>query len=190
MKSVLKICVLGILLFLAGFANAQTPKFGHIDLQALIQVMPERAAAEKQFNAYQKELEDALGIMQKEFQTKYMEYAAKKDSLSETVKKMKEEDLNSMNERIQTYQSSAQQQLQTKQGELLKPVFDKADKAVKAVGAEKGLIYVFDMSSRSILYNSKESLDLMPFVKAELDKMPVDKAPEAEKKPAPAPAKK
>jgi len=168
MKSVFKICVLGILLFSAGFANAQTPKFGHIDLQALIGVMPERAAAEKQFNAYQKELEDALGVMQKEFQTKYMEYAQKKDSLSETVKKMKEDDLNAMNERIQTYQSSAGQQLQTKQTELLKPVFDKADKAIKEVGAEKGLIYVFDMSSRSILYNSKESLDIMPFVKAKL----------------------
>lgn len=168
MKSIFKICVLGILLFSASFANAQAPKFGHIDLQALIQVMPERAVAEKQFTAYQKELEDALALMQKEFQSKYVEYAAKRDSLSETARKMKEEDLNAMNERIQTYQSSASQQLQTKQGELLKPVFDKADKAVKEVGAEKGLIYVFDMSSRSILYNSKESLDLLPLVKTKL----------------------
>ncbi|MDP2114562.1 MAG: OmpH family outer membrane protein [Bacteroidota bacterium] len=168
MKSVLKICVLGILLFSASFANAQTPKFGHVDLQALIEVMPERATAEKQFVAYQKELEDALGMMQKEFQTKYMEYATKRDSLSETLRKLKEEDLNAMNERIQTYQTTAQQQLQTKQGELLKPVFDKADKAVKEVGAEKGLIYVFDMSSRTILYNSKESLDLLPLVKTKL----------------------
>jgi len=186
MKSVFKICALGILLLSAGFANAQAPKFGHIDLQGLIQVMPERAVAEKQFNAYQKELEDALGIMQKEFQTKYLAYNTKKDSLSETVRKMKEEDLNAMNERIQTYQSSARQQLDTKQTELLKPVFDKADKAIKAVGAEKGLLYVFDMSSRTILYNSKESLDIMPFVKAELDKMPAaEKAPETEKKAAP-----
>lgn len=168
MKSVFKICVLGILMFSAGFANAQTPKFGHIDLQALIQIMPERATAEKQFLAFQKELEDAMGLMQKEFQTKYLEYATKKDSLSETVRKMKEEDLNAMNERIQTYQSTAQQQLQTKQGELLKPVFDKADKAVKEVGAEKGFIYVFDMSARSILYNSKESVDILPLVKTKL----------------------
>jgi len=168
MKSVFKICVLGILMLSAGFANAQTPKFGHIDFQGLIQLMPERTAAEKQFTAYQKELEDALGIMQKEFQGKYLAYTTKKDSLSETVRKMKEEDLNAMNERIQTYQSSAQQQLQTKQSELLKPVIDKADKAVKEVGAEKGLIYVFDMSLRTILYNSKESLDILPFVKIKL----------------------
>ena len=168
MKSVFKICVLGILLFSAGFANAQTPKFGHIDLQALYQIMPERAAGEKQFVAYQKELEDALGMMQKEAQTKYVEYLAKRDSLSETVRKMKEDDLNLMNERIQNYQQSAQPQMQTKQAEIFKPMLDKADKAVKDVGAEKGLIYVFDMSSMVILYNSKESLDLLPLVKAKL----------------------
>jgi outer membrane protein len=155
-------------LFSAGFANAQTPKFGHIDLQALIQVMPERTAAEKQFETFQKGLENDLGVMQKEFQTKYLEYAQKRDSLSENLRKVKEDDLNAMNERIQTFQSTAQQQLQSKQAELLKPVFDKADKAVKEVGAEKGLIYVFDMSSRVLLYNSKESLDLFPLVKTKL----------------------
>jgi outer membrane protein len=168
MKSVFKICVLGILLFTAGFANAQAPKFGHIDLQALIQTMPERAAAEKQFLAFQKELEDAMGMMQKEAQTKYMDYLAKRDSLSPTVLKIKEDDLKTINDKIQTYQESANQQLQAKQGELLKPVFDKADKAVKEVGAEKGLIYVFDMSARAILYNSKESLDILPLVKIKL----------------------
>ncbi|MGE5393216.1 MAG: OmpH family outer membrane protein [Candidatus Saccharibacteria bacterium] len=168
MKSLFKIFVLGILLLSAGFANAQAPKFGHIDLQALIGLMPERAAAEKQYLAFQKELEDALGDMQKELQSKFVEYTAKKDSMTETVRKMKEEDMNAMNERVQNYQQSATQQLQAKQGELLKPVFDKADKAIKEVGAEKGLLYVFDMSSRTILYNSKESLDILPFVKTKL----------------------
>lgn len=168
MKSVFKIFVLGILLFSVGFAKAQAPKFGHIDLQALYQVMPERATGEKQYTAFQKELEDALGMMQKEAQTKYVEYLAKKDSLSETAIKMKEDDLRSIQERIQTYESSAQQQMQAKQAELFKPMLDKADKAIKEVGAEKGLIYVFEMSSRTILYNSKESLDILPFVKTKL----------------------
>ena len=168
MKSLFKIFVLGILMLSAGFANAQAPKFGHIDLQALVGLMPERAAAEKQYLAFQKELEDAFGMMQKELQTKYVEYTAKKDSMSETARRLRDEDMNAMNERVQNYQSTASQQLQTKQGELLKPVFDKADKAIKEVGAEKGLIYVFDLSARSILYNSKESLDITPLVKTKL----------------------
>jgi outer membrane protein len=168
MKSVFKIYVLGILLISAGFANAQTPKFGHIDMQALYQVMPERATVEKQIAAFQKELEDAYGVMQKEASTKYAEFMAKRDSMSETMRKMKDDEINAMTERIQTYNQTATQQLQTKQQELIKPMLDKADKAVKEVGAEKGLIYVFDMSSRVIIYNSKESIDILPFVKTKL----------------------
>jgi outer membrane protein len=168
MKSVLKICVLGILMFTAGFAKAQAPKFGHIDFQALIQAMPERAEAEKKFTAFQKEVEDAYASMQKELQTKYAEFVAKKDSLSETARKLKEEDVNAMNERIQTYGQNAQQQLQAKQSELIKPVVEKANKAIQEIGAEKGLIYVFDLSAKVILYNSKESIDLMPLAKAKL----------------------
>ncbi len=168
MKRIFKTSLLAILLFSAGFVGAQTPKFGHIDMSALIQVMPERATAEKQFNDFQKELEDALGTMQNEFQKKYMEYVQKRDSMTATVRQMKEDDLNATNERIQTYQQSASQQVQAKQTELLKPVFDKAETAIKEVAKEKGLIYVFDMSTRVILYNSNESLDLLPLVKAKL----------------------
>lgn len=168
MKNVFKICVLGILLFSAGFVKAQAPKFGHIDYQALLQVMPERAKAEKDYNAFQKELEDAYGTMQKEYNTKLVEYNTKKDSLSETIRKVKEEELGSIADRIQTFSGSAQGKLGDKQAELLKPVLEKADNAIKAVAAEKGLIYVFDLSQRVVLYNSKESLDLLPLVKTKL----------------------
>jgi outer membrane protein len=130
--------------------------------------MPERAEAEKKFNAFQKELEDALTSMQKEAQAKYAEYIAKRDSMSETARKMKDDEINSISERIQTYQQKAQQDLASKQSELLKPVFDKAEKVIGEVGAEKGLIYIFDMSTRVILYNSKESIDILPLVKVKM----------------------
>ena len=117
MKSFYKIYVLGILLLSAGFANAQAPKFGHIDLQALIQIMPERAVAEKQFLDFRKELENDLGVMQKEAQTKYVDYLAKRDSMSETLRRMKDEEFGAMNERIQTYQQNASQQLEAKQSQ-------------------------------------------------------------------------
>jgi len=168
MKSVFKICVLGILMFSAGFAKAQAPKFGHIDMQALYQVMPERTVGENKLQAFTKGLEDDLMTMQKDAQAKYAEYLSKRDSMSETIRNVKNEEINAMSERIQTYQQNAQQQIQDKQAEIFKPMLDKADKAVKAVGAEKGLVYVFDMSSRVILYNSKESVDILPFVKTKL----------------------
>ncbi|MCD6355563.1 MAG: OmpH family outer membrane protein, partial [Prolixibacteraceae bacterium] len=55
-----------------------------------------------------------------------------------------------------------------KQSELLQPVFDKAEKAIAEVAKEKGLIYVFDIGPKVVLYKSNQSIDIMPMVKAKL----------------------
>ncbi len=43
-----------LFVIIATVGNAQTLKFGHIDLQALIQVMPDRETVETEFNGFQK----------------------------------------------------------------------------------------------------------------------------------------
>jgi outer membrane protein len=58
--------------------------------------------------------------------------------------------------------------MQQKQGELLQPVFTKAEKAIEDVAKEKGLLYVFDIGPKVILYKSNESMDILPFVKTKL----------------------
>ncbi|MCF6332186.1 MAG: OmpH family outer membrane protein [Draconibacterium sp.] len=168
MKNLMKFIT--VLFFVATVAtvSAQAPKFGHIDLQALIQVMPERATAETAFNAFQKELEDILAEMQKDYQAKLADFQNLGADASEIKKNAKITELQDIQKRIQNYQSTAQQQLQQKQGELLQPVFDKAEKAIGEVAKEKGLIYVFDIGTKVVLYKSNESLDLFPLVKTKL----------------------
>jgi len=170
MRNLSKILVAAIIIFIAGYANAQTPKFGHIDLQGLIQVMPERATAEADFNKFQGELEGLLGNMQKELQTLFDEYQKLGADASEIVKNAKAQDIQDKQTRIQNFQATAQQQLNQKQTELLKPVFDKAKGAIETVAKEKGLVYVFDVSGElgTVLYKSNESLDILPLVKAKL----------------------
>ena len=73
-----------------------------------------------------------------------------------------------MQQRIQNYQQTANAQLQQKQTELLKPVFDKAEKTIGEVAKEKGLLYVFDIGSKVVLYKSNESVDVLPLVKTKL----------------------
>ena len=66
MKNLLKLTtILTIALVTSVTVTAQTPKFGHIDLQALIQVMPERATAETVFNQFQSDIEEVYTEMQK-----------------------------------------------------------------------------------------------------------------------------
>jgi outer membrane protein len=165
-----KVLVILIIVF-AGMANvvkAQVPKFGHIDIQQLIQVMPERAAAVTQLEKTTSEMEDMLSTMQKELQTMFQQYTAKRDSLSDLVRQAKEEDIQAKQQRIETFRTQADQQLQQKQQDLMKPIIEKADKAISDVAKEQGLIYVFDVSTRVVLYKSNQSMDILPLVKKKL----------------------
>lgn len=139
MRNLLRIFAVAVLLMTAGHVNAQEARFGHIDLQGLIQVMPERASAEAEYNKQAKELEDQMETMQTELENKYKEYMTKRDSLSEIVRVAKETDIQDLQQRIQNFAQVAQQQLQQKQNEMLKPIFEKAQKAVADVGKEKDL---------------------------------------------------
>lgn len=168
MRNLMKFVAVVLFVGITATVSAQTPKFGHIDLQALIQVMPERATAETQFNKFQADLEEVFGELQKDLQTKMAEFEAMGEEVSEIKKNAKVAEIQDMQQRIQNYQQTAQTQLQQKQSELLQPVFDKAEDAIGVVAKEKGLIYVFDIGTKVVLYKSNESIDVLPLVKTKL----------------------
>ena len=102
------IVVMMALLAFGGSAMAQKNiKLGHINSNDLMQIMPGRdsaqAALQKEVEALQAELE----TMNKEFETKYNDYLAKRDQLSELIRKTKESDLQNMRARIEESQSNA-----------------------------------------------------------------------------------
>ncbi len=148
--------------------EAQNLKFGHIDLQALVQLMPERTSAETSFNSFQAELEDVLGEMQTNYQQKLKELEQLGENASEVKRNAKISELQDIQQRIQNYHVTANQQLQQKQAELLQPVFDKAENAIQEVAKEQGLLYVFDIGTKVVLYMSNQSIDILPMVKKKL----------------------
>ena len=156
------------LLAFSGSAMAQKNiKLGHINSNELMQIMPGRdsaqAALQKEVEALQAELE----TMNKEFETKYNDYVAKRDQLSELIRKTKESDLQNMRARIEESQTNAQKLLEERQEALLKPIVDRAKKAIEEVGKENGYTYIFDSGIGTVLY-SQDSDDIMPLVKKKL----------------------
>lgn len=168
MRNLMKLFTMLVVIGISTSAGAQNLKFGHIDLQALVQVMPERSTAETEFNNFQTELEDVLGEMQQNYQLKLQELEELGETASEVKRNAKITELQDIQQRMQNYQSTAQQQLQQKQAQLLQPVFDKAETAIEEVAKEEGLMYVFDTGSRVVLYKSNQSKDLLPLVKKKL----------------------
>lgn len=167
MRNFLKVIVFCTVLFSGGL-SAQTLKFGHIDFQQLLQLMPEREAAKTALEKIQTDLESKLGAMQKEYSDKGKEYVAlaqAKDT-NEALLKAKQDEVQSIQERIQTFQQTAQESLQKEESKQFQPVIEKARKAINDVAKEQGLIYVFEVNG--VLYHSEQSVDLLSMVKTKL----------------------
>ena len=169
MRHFLSVIIFSLLLFVGVSTSAQTLKFGHIDFQGLLQQMPERDVAQKAMTKLQTDLETQLGVMQKEYQTKGQEYVAlvKQANVTDAIRQAKEADIQSLQERISTYQQTAQDQLQKEQDKQFQPVVEKARKAITEVAKEQGMLYVFEVNS-VLYFNAAQSTDMMPLVKAKL----------------------
>ncbi|MFW5755597.1 MAG: OmpH family outer membrane protein, partial [Tangfeifania sp.] len=168
MRNLKRLFTLLVFVGVAASAGAQDLKFGHIDLQALVQLMPERATAETEFTNFQAELEEVFAEMQQNYQQRLEELEQMGEGASEVKRNAKISELQDLQQRMQNYQQNAQQQLQQKQAQILQPVFDKAEAAIEKGAKEQGLIYVFDAGAGVVLYNSNQSMDLLPLVKQEL----------------------
>lgn len=168
MKTVMKILILSVALLISVSVFAQGPKFGHINTSELLTAMPEREAAQKELQDYAKKLENQLEIMQVEYNTKVQDYLQNQETFTNIIKQTKERELQELQNRIQEFQAGAQEDLQQMESRLIQPILQKAEEAINAVATEKGLIYVFDVSSRVVLFYSSESENILAAVKVKL----------------------
>lgn len=161
--------VLLIALFATGAsAMAQkTVKLGHINSNELMQIMPGRDSAQSVLEKEVSDLEQTLKSMQEELEKRYNEYQAGQAGWSDLIKQTKQSELQDMSARIEQFQKNAQQQLQTREAEVLKPIIDRAKKAIEDVAKENGYTYIFDAGVGTLLY-SQDSDDIMPMVKKKL----------------------
>ena len=162
------------LLFIAflfpAVSNSQTDalKFGHINVSELMGMMPERDTIRQELQNYQQMLQNEIQTLQQEYTSKLQSYQENQQDYSDLVRRSKERELQDMQQRIQEFQSTAQQDFQQKQQELLQPLMQKIDNAIKQVGEDHGYIYIFDTSAGAVVYKSNQSEDVLPLVKKEL----------------------
>lgn len=159
MKNLLKGAVALVAVFFSTqFANAQQ-KLGHINFAEIIQSTSDYKTAEGQLKTLSdgktKEIQDMVTI----YQTKQKEANDKLRNRSEANKETVDPEINKLGQelqdiqsRIQTAQQAAQEELGKKEDELITPIQRKVAEAVNAVSKEKGMAYVFDISSTNIPY--------------------------------------
>lgn len=143
--------------------QAQT-KVAHISTDLLLSLMPETKALNTDLEKLSKTYESELKAENDKLEAKLKKYEAEVNSQTDEVNQQRSVEV--QQDRQNLYQASqiAQQDIAKKRDDKLKPILEKARKAIEDVASEQGFTYVLDASSIIVANGT----DLLPAVKAKL----------------------
>jgi outer membrane protein len=160
--------LLTIVVLFASFGYGQAAaKFGYIDSNEILTLMPETDSLQKELQAYAEYLDQQMSTMAMEYQTKVSDYQENYNTMSDLIRQTKEKEITDLQARIQAFQASADQDLGAKQAELFNPLIDRVKDAINMVGKENSYTYIFDIGGGAVVFYENGD-NILPLVKTKL----------------------
>ena len=127
MKTIRKgFLLLAVALLFSGVGFAQgTVKIGYIDSNKLMSEMPESDSAQAQVKNFTQSMQTQMQAMGAEYKNKVQAYQSNVGTMSDLIRQTKEKEISDLQQRIQAFQASAQDEIQKKQQELFQPIIKK-----------------------------------------------------------------
>lgn len=166
MKNVLQLA-LSLVLVVSSFQLTHAQKFGYLNSAAILVEMPEVKQAEANLEALQSQLQKRLQGNLEQLQQDF-NLVRQKMERGELSPRQQEEESNRLREReaaLSKEEEEMVQQVQTKRNELLQPIYDRINKAIKDVATEGGFTMIFD---EQVLLYTDPSANVSELVKAKL----------------------
>ena len=171
MKKIL--LILSFVFACSAFARARNFKFGYVNYDAIVMLMPETDSARADLNVAQQDANETYQAMIEEYNLKLEQYQQKYESWTPAVRESKERELGEIQQRIADFEQSIQMELAQMQQNLMLPISKKAADAVSKVSKAKGLSIVFNITSL-LYFDPAQGTDITKELKAELG-IPEDK---------------
>lgn len=128
-------------------AAAGPVKLGYTNIDYILSKTPESKDIQNQLTIQKTQAENELKRLQKEFEDKLAAYEKGQAQMSDVIKADREKELQSLQSRTQEFSRNAEQQLQTKYGQLVNPVIQKIQKNIDAIAKENGFTYIFNLDA-------------------------------------------
>lgn len=159
--------LLAIAVALPMFASAQA-KFGTVDIESVITVMPEFTAAQNQIAEASKKYEETYKTLQDELNRLYAEFQQLNNDPStlQSIKDLKIQDIQDKDERAKQFLQTAQNDLERQNAQLIQPIQEKVINTIKSVGTNNGFTMIFPVGVS--IFESADVIDVTPMVKAAL----------------------
>ncbi len=178
MKKIIKLTLVLAMAFSTTTLYAQ--KLARVNKSEIFAVMPETKEMQTNLEAFGKDLNDQLEQIQVEFNNRYAEFQKNQATMAESIKQMKAQELEQLQQRYTEFQRIAQEDFQKKQGELAAPIEQKLNEAIAKVAKAGGYTAVFDTGIPTLAYFDAALLvDLAAAVKKELGITDAPAAPAA-----------
>jgi len=161
------------LLFTFAFAaltvSVQAQKFGFINSQELISQLPEVKEANSKIETLKKQLQNKGEEMINGLRAKYADVQKRQADGLLSPKEAQDEGavLQQEEQSIAQFEQTSQEKIYKKSEELLAPIQEKINNAIKEVATDNGYTYIFDASLGLVLY-ADPGTDVSALVKAKL----------------------
>ena len=149
------------------FASAQTLKVAIVDVEEVVQKMPDYTEAQNKYVETSKRYEDEFSKLRDEMNRRYEELQKMPEDELPTIRERKIKDFQEYQLKIQQFEESATQELAKVQQDLLSPIYQKVNNAVQSVGQEGGYSLI-EAKVQTILYFASPVEDITNQVKAKL----------------------
>ena len=164
MKKTIIVALLALLPF-----GAFAQKFGHVNSAEIIPLMTEYKTAQTELEDLRKQYLEELNYMQTEYQKKEDDYLANRETLPESIRTRREQELVESQQKIAHYYQVCQVNLEQKQMDLQTGINSKLQKAIQDVGEEGAYVCVFDLAGGGVPFvSSTLTTDVTDAVKGKL----------------------
>jgi len=173
-----KLVLLFVFSFAAFVSNAQAPvKIGYADPDYILGQLPEAKQIDSELKSLQTQLKNQIDGKVAEFQKKLKDYQDNLNTMLAPVRENTERELQQLQQNLEKLQQDAQTSIQTKQNQLMQPVYQKIGKGIEDVAKENGYTLVLSnqVGGLDVVLYGDEKIDVSDLVLKKLGVTPKPK---------------
>lgn len=143
-------------------------KTAYINSVDLLESVPEKVKASKQIAELNQKYKDELNIMQRDYNKKYSDFIADQNSMAESIKLRRMQELYELEKNIDNFMKIAQEDITSQENLLIEPLRQKLKDAITEVGNEYGFVCIYDLANPAIAFVTPMAFDANALVKKKL----------------------
>lgn len=150
--------------------SAMAQKFGIVDVDQVLQTMPEATAMQTQLEETSKKYEAEFQKLQEEVSKLYTDFQAIQNdpNTPDAIKERRMQEIQEKYQKVEQFQATANQEIARLRETLLAPVLQKLNDAVKTVGAQGNYTFIFMNEPQLMMYVGADVINVTAEVRKTL----------------------